>query len=170
MGLVDYTTEVPEILYNIYKEHNALDLFYSQNCLYFGWKLYPEFISHPVCFAKRILYMYCREEKESQKSFYRIANDDLRTRDPYKIYQYINILGLINNMIENEFLASFEGKVFRATKLDENLILKLIPGVNMVNTTFWSTSKSFKVAERFMIRKDWRNTFIICKTTKNNRY
>ena len=87
--------------------------------------------------------MYCREEKESQKSFYRIINDDLRTREPYKIYQYVNILALINEMIEKEFLLNFKGKVFRATKLDEKLIMKLVPGTKMVNTTFWSTSKEY---------------------------
>ena len=61
--------------------------------------------------------MYCREEKESQKSFYRIINDDLRSRDPYKIYRYISILSLINSLIEKKFLKSFNGKVYRATKL-----------------------------------------------------
>ena len=114
--------------------------------------------------------MYCREEKESQKSFYRIINEDLKSRDPYKIYQYINVLALINKMIEEELLLRYKGTVYRATKLDEKLILKLIPGVKMVNTTFWSTSKDFKVAEKFMSEHQWRNSFIICKTFKNNRY
>jgi len=112
--------------------------------------------------------MYCREEKESQKSFYRIINDDLRSRDSYKIYRYISIFSLINHLIENKLLKSFNGKVYRATKLDENLILKLVPGAKMINTTFWSTSKDFKVAEKFMIKNNWRNSFIICETTKNN--
>ena len=112
--------------------------------------------------------MYCREEKPSQKSLYRIVNDDLRTRDPFKIYPYVNILALINEIIQLGFLANYEGKVYRATKLDEKLIMKLIPGVKMVNTTFWSTSKDFKVVEKFMKRQKWRNSFIICKANKNN--
>ena len=166
---IDYMTEFITNIYNIYKDHNALDLFYGQNCLYFGWKLYPELaFSSFACFAKRILYMYCREEKESQKSFYRIMNDDLRSRDSSKIYQYINLLAFINKFIEINYLANYKGKVFRATKLDENLILKLVPGSKMVNTTFWSTSKDFKVAENFMKRNDWRNSYIICNTFKNN--
>ena len=82
---IDYSTEFFKTIYNIYKEHNALDIFFNQNCLYFGWRKYPELISNNYCLAKRILYMYCREEKESQKSFYRIINDDLRSRDPSKI-------------------------------------------------------------------------------------
>ena len=112
--------------------------------------------------------MYCREERPSEKSFYRIINDDLRTRDPYKIYRYINILAMINGYIQNEELKSYKGKVYRATKLDEKLILKLIPGTKMVNTTFWSTSKEFNIAQRFMVRNDWRNAYIICKTVRNN--
>lgn len=165
---IDYTTEFTKFIYNIYKEHNALDIFYSQNCIYLGWNLYPESISLNLCFIKRFLYMYCREESPSQKSLYRIMNDDLRTRDPFKIYPFVNILALINEIIQFGFLANYEGKVYRATKLDEKLIMKLIPGAKMVNTTFWSTSKDFKVVERFMIRQNWRNSFIICKANKNN--
>ena len=94
----------------------------------------------------------------------------MRSRDPHKIYPYINILALINEYLEDEdeFLKHFKEKVYRATKLDENLIMKLIPGVKMVNTTFWSTSKDFKIAEKFMIKQKWRNTIIICDTHKNN--
>ena len=165
---IDYVSEFSKNIYNIYKEHNALDLFYSQNCLYFGWKLCPELFSSNICFVKRFLYMYCREEIQSQKSFYRIINDDLRSRDPYKIYRYIDILALINDLIYGDCLASFEGYVYRATKLDENLTKKLVPGTNMVNTTFWSTSKDFNVADKFMKINEWRNSFIICKTVKNN--
>ena len=165
---VDFTTEFSKNLYHIYKEHNALDLFYSQNCIYFGWSRYPEMKSLNICFVKRLLYMYCREEAQSQKSFYRIVNEDLRSRVPSKIYRYINILALINQILQEGWLYFFEGKVYRATKLDENLIMKLTPGVKMVNTTFWSTSKDFKIAENMMIKDNFRNSFIICKTFKNN--
>ena len=165
---IDYLTEFYKDIYYIYQEHNALDIFFKQNCLFFGWYLYPELINIDICFVKRLLYLYCREEKPSEKSFYRIINDDLRTRDPHKIYRYINILAFINGYIQNGELTSFKGKVYRATKLDEKLILKLIPGTKMVNTTFWSTSKEFEIAQRFMVRNDWRNTYIVCKTVKNN--
>ena len=168
LGGLEFLYDFCKDIYIIYKEHNALDLFCEQNCLYFGWRIYPCFFYYNICFIKRILYMYCREEKESQKSFYRIINDDLRSREPYKIYRYINLLALINNLIEANKLKHFEGKVYRATKLDENLILKLVPGVKMVNTTFWSTSKEFEFAEKFMKKHNWRNAYIICKTIKNN--
>ena len=168
LGDVDYVIEFTKNIYNIYKDHNALDLFYQQNCLYLGWKLYPELVSFNVCFVKRFLYMYCREEKERGKSLYRIINEDLKSRDSSKIYPYITILALINQLIEKKWLASYKGDVYRATKLDEKLIMKLVPGIKMVNTTFWSTSKDFTIAERFMIGNDWRNSYIICKNVKNN--
>ena len=167
-GEIDYITEFYQHIYNIYKEHKALDLFFSQNCLYFGWSLYPEITSLIICFVKRFLYMYCREEEEPEKSFYRIINDDLRSREPSKIYRYINILALINEYIDENYFRNYKGVVYRATKLDEKLILKLVTGTKMVNTTFWSTSKDFEVAEKFMKMQKWRNVYIICKTTKNN--
>ena len=121
-----------------------------------------------ICFLKRILYMYCREEMESQKSFFRIINNDLRTRNPSKIFRYIDLLGFIYKLIEKEEIATYKGRVFRATKLDEELILKLKPNTIMVNTTFWSTSKDFKIAENFMKSQKWRNSYIICENVKNN--
>ena len=112
--------------------------------------------------------MYCREEMESQKSFFRIINNDLRTRNPSKIFRYIDLLGFIYKLIEKEEIATYKGRVFRATKLDEELILKLKPNTIMVNTTFWSTSKDFKIAENFMKSQKWRNSYIICENVKNN--
>ena len=38
----------------------------------------------------------------------------------------------------------------------------------MINTSFWSTTKNFKVAENFMKKNNWRNAFIICENTKTN--
>ena len=92
-GKIDYNTEFYKHIYNIYKEHDALDLFYRQNCPYFGWILYPELGSFGICFVKRFLYMYCREEEESEKSFYRIINDDLRSREPLKIISLYKYFG-----------------------------------------------------------------------------
>ena len=118
-------------IYNIYKEHKALDLYFKQNVIYFGFNLEPEMITLDLCYIKRILYMYCRGEIESEKSFYRIINDDLRTKDPNKSNRFILLLGLIYKLIENKELESYNGKVYRATKLDEDLILKLKPGTTI---------------------------------------
>ena len=164
---IDYISEFSKNIYEIYKEHNSLDIFYSQNCLYLGWR-FPDLIYDNFSFVKRFLYLYCREEIPSEKSLYRIINDELRSRDPYKIFRLINILALINDLIKEGLFSSFNGYVYRATKLDENLIMKLVPGTNMINTTFWSTSKDPNIAENFMAQNAFRNSYIICKTVKNN--
>ena len=91
-----------------------MDIFFSQNCLYFGWKIYPDLKINEIGLIRRFLYLYCREESPSEKSFYRIVNDDLRSRDPYKINRYINILAFITEFINCHILASFEGYVYRA--------------------------------------------------------
>ena len=93
--------------------------------------------------------MYCREEPQSKKSFYYMLNSELRTRNPAKIYRYLNLIGIINKLIDNGELACYKGIVYRATKLDEKLIFKLEPGTTMINTTFWSTTKDYNVAENF---------------------
>ena len=165
---VDYITDFTKNIYYIYKEHDALNLFYTQNCPYLGWKLYPDLYSFNICFVKRFLYMYCREEKESQKSLYRIVNKDLSSRNPQKISRYINIIALINKFIENKNLMNFNGMVYRGTFLDEKLIMSLTPGAKMVNTQFWSTSKDIQVAKKFLMNSTFKNTFIICKEAKTN--
>jgi len=62
LGEINYMSEFSKNIYYIYKEHNSLDIFFSKNCLYFGWKLYPDLIDNSFNYARRILYMYCREE------------------------------------------------------------------------------------------------------------
>ena len=163
-----FSSSIDINIYEIYNEHNALDLFFNQIIKHFRFCLINDMTSLDICYIKRFLYLYCREEKEHEKSFYRMINEDLRTKDPVKIDRLITILGLINKLIENKELANFKGKVYRATKLDENLILLLKEGSKMVNTTFWSTSKNIKVAEKFMKKNKWRNAFIICDTIKTN--
>ena len=162
------TSEISRDLYNVYKEHKALDLFFKQNIKFTNFHLQPEMQTLDICFIKRILYLYCREEKEHQKSFYRMINGDLISKDPKKIDRFIILLGFIYRAIENKELASYNGKVYRATKLDENFILKLKSGTTMINTTFWSTTKDFKVAKRFMEKNAWRNAYIICKNSATN--
>ena len=148
----DNVLDITTICYNLYltySENNALDLFFNNVAKYFGYNIYPESIFLDLSSAKKILYMYCREEIESKKSLYYMLNHDLRTRNPSKIFRYIDLIGKLNKLIDNEELASYKGKVYRATKLDEELILKLEPGSIMVNTCFWSTSKILKWLKDF---------------------
>ena len=163
-----YYSSISKDIYDIYKDHNALDLFFSQNMKFFGFNLEPELTYLDICFIKRVLYMYCREEFEEEKSFYRIINNDLKTKDPLKIGKIIILLGLIYKCLKNNELASYKGKVFRATNLEEKLISQLKPGKIVINTTFWSTTKNFNVAENFMKKDYYRNSYIICENTKTN--
>ena len=161
-------TSICNQIYLTYNEHNALDLFFKYNSRYFGFSIDPELVVLEISAIKKILYMYCREESKSKKSLYYMVNYDLRTRNPAKIFRYLDLIGILNKLLTNEELASFQGTVYRATKLDENLIVKLEPGSTMINTTFWSTSKDFNISEKFLKMNEWRNSLIICKTIKNN--
>ena len=155
-------------LYLTYGDNNALDIFFKFASLYYSFSNDPENIYLEICGVKRILYMYCREESVGKKSLYYMLNYDLRTRNPAKIYRYLELIAFINKLIENEELGHYEGNVYRATKLDEKMIVKLEPGSIMINTTFWSTTKDIKIADRFLKRNKWRNALIQCKTIKNN--
>lgn len=69
----DNLLDMTSICYNIYmtySENNALNFFYKYNGKYFGFTIEPEFITFEISAIKRILYMYCREEIESKKSFF----------------------------------------------------------------------------------------------------
>ena len=155
-------------LYLTYKENNALNLFLKYNCIYLGCYLDPELIFLEISTIKRILYIYCRQEKEQSECFYYMINNDLRTRDPKKIYRYLDLIATINKLIDNKEIAYYKGKVYRATKFDEKLISKIKIGTTMVNTTFWSTTKDISIAEEFLKQHEWRNVLIYCKTIKNN--
>ena len=155
-------------LYLLYKDNDCLNLYYKNFIKYLDCSIERDIVNLDISTIKRILYLYCREETESKKSLYYMLNSDLRSRDPAKIYRYLDLIAYINKLIENGELANYKGKVYRATKLDENLILKLKEGSTMVNTTFWSTSKDYNVANSFLEDQTWRNSFIICEAIKNN--
>lgn len=94
-------------------------------------------------------------------------NDDLRSKNPKKIEKYFNILALINQCIEEKWLISYGGTVYRGTNINENLIKTFFPGKKLINTAFVSTSKDYNVAKKFLENKN-RNCFIIIKAPKNN--
>ena len=162
---INYILEFTKNIYYIYKENDALDLFFNQYCLYFGWNKYPELTSFNISFVKRFIYIYCRNDKK--KSFYTFMNNDLRTQNPKKIERYFNIIALINQCIEEKWLQSYAGTVYRGTNADENSIETIVPGKKIVSTTFMSTSKDYNVAKKFF-EKYKRNCFITYKAVKNN--
>ena len=88
-GKIEYSSDISRNIYNAYKEHNALNIFFNQNCIYFGWYLYPgltKFRIFRCMFSKKNIIYALRRGKRTRKSFYRIIIDDLRARDSSKIY------------------------------------------------------------------------------------
>ena len=48
-------SSINDDIYNIYKEHNALDLYYNQNVIYLSFDYKQQMIDLDVCAIKRIL-------------------------------------------------------------------------------------------------------------------
>ena len=93
-------------------------------------------------------------------------NKDLRSGDSSKIEKYLELINLMNYFVENEFIKSFNGELFRGTKIKVDFIEeKIIVGKVLTNLSFWSASKSRKIAEKFLIGK---NILFLIKTKKNN--
>ncbi len=116
---------------------------------------------------KAILYAYTREE-DNRKGFYNIINEDLRSGDPNIIFKHLELIGEINRVIINKEIASFQGKVYRATFLEESLVKKLKVGEKLMNASFWSASKAMEVPQKLLISQQKRNCFIIAEAKQNN--
>ena len=70
MDEIDYVSEFSKNIYNIYKVHNSLDLFYCQICLYFRWKLYLELMNSSTgCFDKEFYICIVEKKKNYKKVF-----------------------------------------------------------------------------------------------------
>ena len=154
-------------LYKAYKDKNAEDLFLTQYCKYFGFSLRSESDLSPLVFGKSILYAYSKQEV-GRKSFYDIMNTDLKSGNPKKICRYLELISFLNQLIKNKEICSFSGTVYRGTFLNTNLIKELKPGKRIVNTTFMSTSKVYKVAKQFLMNQDYKNAFLIIDAKNKN--
>lgn len=153
-------------MYKIYKENNIESLFFEKYCKYFFFKIIPEdcYFSRNVV-VKQFCYAYTLDEGKN-KSFYYIMNRDLRSGNPSKIEKYIQIISILNEAIENNYVKSFEGELFRGTGMPIDFIEnKIVEGKVLTNLSFWSASKSREVAESFLKGK---NILFIIKTKKNN--
>jgi len=154
-------------LYKAYKDKNADDLFLTKYCKYFGFSLRSEFDLSPLVFGKSILYAYSLQESE-RKSFYDIINTDLKSGNPKKICRYLELISFLNQLIKNKEIGSFSGLVYRGTFLNTNLIKELKPGKRIINTTFMSTSKVYKVAKQFLMNNNSKNAFLIIDAKYKN--
>ena len=155
-------------MYKIYKENNIESLFFEKYCQYLFFKIIPEngYFSYSE-FQKQFCYAYTLEEKNKKKeniSLYFIMNRDLRSGNTSKIEKYIGIISILNKYIENNYIKSFEGELFRGTFMPIDYIEnKIVEGKSLTNLSFWSASKSRQVAEKFL-----KNILFIINTKKNN--
>ncbi len=138
-------------LLNIYKENKIESLFFERYCQYFNFNILPEIsCSNTIdVILKHICYAYSLNEDKN--SFFYLMNKDLRSADPSKFEKYLNLISAFNLSLEEKFVKSYEGEVFRGTSLDKNFIeKKIIEGKFLTNVCFWSSSKFREIAENFL--------------------
>ena len=163
----DFVKQVFVNIMNSYKEHNSLEIFFKYYSNYFFLTLQPEFIVNMTAYAKMFLYAYTLEERDPHKNLYCIINKDLRSSDPKKNSNYLDLVKLIGGLVKTKRLKCFTGKVYRATFLKDELVNKIKIGLSMTNSAFWSSSKKLSVAKKFL-KQNYKNTLIITKGGLNN--
>ena len=151
----------------LFKNNSLLDLFLKKYCCYFSPHVEPRII-FDVSEAKKFIYLYTIEEKPKSNSFYWIINKALRSGVQEKIAPFIEMIAYIEKEIKNKELLSYEGMVYRGPYLTEDLINEIKPGKIMINSTFWSSSKDYNIAEKFIKKSDKNNALIIIDSKGNN--
>ena len=150
-----------------YKAHDSLEIFFKHYSNYFFLTLQPEFIVNMTALVKMFLYAYTLDEGDPDKNLYCIVNNDLRSSDASKINGYIEFIEIIGGLVKYKRLKSFDGYLYRATYLKDDLIKKIKPGLIIVNSPFWSSTKKESVAKDFL-KENYKNTLIIVKGGINN--
>ena len=164
------TDSIFKNMLKLYKDNKIDYLFYDTYCKYFGIDLMPELTIESITVTiKHFIYAYTLDE--GKNSFYYLMNKELRSGDSLKINKYLNIISFINSTFEKEdlkCLTSYEGKLFRATKMEEQHIQeKIITSKVLTNLSFWSATKNRKVAENFLAGNEKNILFIIETKGKN---
>ena len=125
-------------LFKFYKENKLESLFFQQYCSYLGFVLLPDIL---------------------------VA---LRSGNASNIEKFLYLISVFNMSLENKEIRSYEGIVFRGTKIQKEFIdNQIIVGKSLTNLSFWSASKSRTIAEKFLKGKD-KNILFIIKTKENN--
>ena len=152
---------------SLFKNYSLLDLFLKKYCCYFCPDINPRFC-FDVSVAKKFIYLYTIEESPKNNSFYWIINKELRSGVQEKIAPLIEMIAYIEKEIKNKDLLSYEGTVYRGTYLTEDLINEINPGKIMINSSFWSSTKEYNIAEKFIINSGKNNALIIIDSKGNN--
>ena len=155
-------------IYNIYKEKDLLDLFFSFYSTYFFSSCPEEYntISQNV---KRMIYIWTCQKEEKENSFYYLMNEDLRSGKLNRIKKYLSFFYNIKLCIFYHLICTYNDEVYRGTKLDVNFIKNLKKGKIIFNPCFWACSKEKKFAKDYIITStDGRNVLLIVKGNNNN--
>lgn len=163
----DFINETFINIMESYKDNNSLEIFFKHYAQYFFLILQPEFIVNMTAYAKMFLHAYTLEEKDPKKNLYCIINNDLRSSDHSKINRHFNIIKLIGGLVLTKRLKSFEGNVYRAAFLKEDLIEKIKVGLIITNSSFWSSTKKESYAKN-LLKKNFKNTLVVTKGGKIN--
>ena len=168
--LGNFNAFVNEVLISMiesYKENNSLDIFCKYYSNYFFLRLQQEFFMNMTAYAKMFLYAYTSEEGDPHKNLYCIINDDLRSSIPEKITRHFHLIKLIGGLIKTKRLKCFNGTVYRASFLKNELIKKIKIGLTITNSAFWSATKKLSVAKKFL-NENHKNALIITEGLNNN--
>jgi len=152
---------------SLFKNYSLLDLFLKKYCCFFCPDINPRFC-FDVSVAKKFIYLYTIEESPKNNSFYWIINKELRSGVQAKIAPLIEMIAYIEKEIKNKDLLSYEGLVYRGTYLTEDLINEIKPGKIMINSSFWSSTKDYKIAEEYIMNSGKNNAIIIIDSKGNN--
>ena len=158
----DFIRHILGNIINAYKDHNTLEIFFRYYSNYFFLTLQPEFVVNMTAFAKMFLYAYTLEEGNPNENLYCVVNDDLRSNNPEKVNRFAQLIKVIGALIKYKELKSYNGIVYRASFLKEELIKNIKIGDTIINSAFWSASKKESVAKKFM-KNGRKNALIITK-------
>ena len=158
----DFIRHILGNIINAYKDHNTLEIFFRYYSNYFFLTLQPEFVVNMTAFAKMFLYAYTLEEGNPNESLYCVVNDDLRSNKPEKVNRFVELVKVIGALIKYKELKSYNGIVYRASFLKEELIKNIKIGETIINSAFWSSSKKESVAKNFL-KSGHKNALIITK-------
>ena len=152
---------------SLFKKNSLLDLFLKKYCCFFCPQINPRFC-FDVSVAKTFIYLYTIEESPKNNSFYWIINKELRSGVQEKIAPLIEMIAYIEKEIKNNDILSYEGLVYRGTYLTEDLINEIKPGKIMINSSFWSSTKDYNIAEQYIMNSNKNNALIIIHSKGKN--
>ena len=163
----DFVNQVLISMVESFREHNSLEIFCQYYSNYFFLTLQHEFIMNMTAYAKMFLYAYTLEEDDPHKNLYCIINDDLRSSIPEKVNRHFHLKKLIGGLVKTKRLKCFDGIVYLASYLKNELINKIKIGLKITNSAFWSSTKKLSVVQNFLEQNN-KNALIITKGLDNN--